>query len=53
MTSIKPANISMTVMKKKMSENTSRDWVAGNMKVSLLDQPNIAEDDSDTDSFTS
>ena len=49
MTRIKPANISMTVMKKKkMSENTSSDWVKGNMKVSLPDQPNIAEDDSFT-----
>ena len=54
MTSIQLVKISMLVMKKRMSENTSNDWLAGDIQVTLLDQPSIAQDDSSvTVSFTS
>jgi len=52
-TEIKLANISMTVMKKQLSENTSSEWEAGAVKVKLPDQSNIAQDSSVTVSFTS
>jgi len=53
-TEIKLANISMTVMKKRLSENTSSEWDSGAVKVNLPDQSNIAQDDSSvTVSFTS
>ena len=54
MTSIQLANISMLVMKKQMYENTSSDLLAGDLQVTLPDQPSIAQDDSSvTVSFTS
>ena len=54
MTSIQLANISMLVMRKEMRENTSSDCLAGDIKVTLPDQPSIAQDDSSvTVSFTS
>ena len=54
MTEIKLANISMTVMKKKLSENTSSAWETGDVSVTLPDQENIAEDNSSIAvSFTS
>jgi len=53
-TEIKLANISMAVMKKKLSDKTSSDWDSGDIKVTLPDQESIAEDDSSvTVSFTS
>jgi len=54
MTEIKLANISMTVMKKKLSDNTSSAWETGDVSVTLPDQENIAEDNSSIAvSFTS
>jgi len=54
MTEIKLANISMTVMKKKLSDNTSSAWKTGDVSVTLPDQENIAEDNSSIAvSFTS
>lgn len=53
-TEIKLANISMAVMKKKLSDSTSSAWETGDVKVTLPDQENIAEDNSSISvSFTS
>jgi len=52
-TEIKLANISMAVIKKKLSDNTSSAWETEDMKVTLPDQENIADNSSIAVSFTS